>query len=42
MSQKPPYIPYYYHEYNPNKNLAFNAVMLNAAFQAYNFIHYKY
>lgn len=44
MSQKkkPPYITCYYHEYNPNKNLVFTAVMLKVAFQAYNFIHYKF
>jgi len=39
---KNPYIICYYHEYNPNKNLVFNAVMLKVAFQACNFIHYKY
>lgn len=42
MSQKTPYITCYYREYNPNKNLVFNAVTLKVAFQAYNFIHYKY
>lgn len=42
MSQKNPYITRYCHEYNQNKNLVFTAVMLKVAFQAYNFIHYKY